>query len=294
MTKFKLQNHHKGMLWIILSVFCFTVVNAVIKETTARYPLNEIVFFRFFFAIIPTALILFRTHGRSGFVIKKPTFQILRALFGVVGLSTMFYSFGHMPLADSMAISFSVTLFAVIFALPILKERPTQKHLLAVLLGFAGVIFIAKPTGHVWSIAAVCGIVGAAMDSITLTTGRKLALNHVTPEQTSFFFCIVATIVSALTLPFSGVIPQGTDWAMLFLLGFGGGVAQYCITKGFAMAPAAVAAPMIYTASVWSVLIGYIFWSEVPLVTTFVGMGMIIAGGVYIGYLQSRKATAIK
>jgi drug/metabolite transporter (DMT)-like permease len=205
----------------------------------------------------------------------------------------MFYSFGHMPLADAMAISFSVTLFSVIFALPILKERPTQKHLFAVLLGFAGVLFIAKPTGNVWSIAALCGILGAAMDSITLTTGRKLALRQVTAEQTSFYFCIVATIASAVTLPFSGVMPCGIDWAMLFLLGFGGGVGQYCITKGFAMAPAAVGAPMIYTASVWSVLIGYIFWDEVPILTTIIGMSMIIAGGIYIGYLQSSKKTAL-
>ena len=293
MSLFPLKNHHKGMLWIVLAVFCFTMVNAVIKGTAARYPINEIVFFRFLFALIPTALILYRAEQAKGFYIKEPSFQILRALFGTLGLASMFYSFGHMPLADSMSISFSVTLFSVLFAMPILNERPTQKHLLAVLLGFAGVLFIAKPTGNVWSLAAMCGILGAAMDSITLTTGRKLALRKVTPEQTSFFFCVVATLFSAFTLPFSGVMPQGMDWSMLFLMGFGGGVGQYCITKGFAMAPAAVGAPMIYTASVWSVLIGYIFWTEIPVLTTFIGMAMIIAGGLYIGYLQASKKTAI-
>ena len=293
MRTFHLQSHHKGMLWIILAVFCFTVVNAVIKGTAAHYPINEIVFFRFLFALIPTALILHRVEGTKGFVIQEPIFQILRTLFGTLGLGIMFYSFGHMPLADSMAISFSVTLFSVIVALPILKERPSQKHLFAVLLGFAGVLFIAKPTGTVWSIAALCGMLGAAMDSITLTTGRKLALRHVQPEQTSFYFCVIATLAAACTLPFSGTMPQGADWMMLFLLGFGGGIGQYCITKGFAMAPAAVGAPMIYTASVWSVLIGYIFWEEVPVLTTLIGMGMIIGGGLYIGYLQSKKSTAL-
>ena len=293
MRKINLHSHQKGMLWIVLAIFLFTLVNALVKGTAARYPINELIFFRFAFALIPTAIILYRVEGSAGFAIKEPTFQILRALFCAVGIGVIFYSFGHMPLADAMAINFSVTLFAVIFALPILKERPTPKHLFAVLLGFAGVLFIAKPTGNVWSIAALCGILGAAMDSITLTTGRKLALRQVTAEQTSFYICVVTTIAAGLTLPFSGVMPHGTDWAMLFFLGFGGGLGQYCITKGFAMAPAAVGAPMIYTASVWSVLLGYIFWEEVPGVTTLVGMGLIIAGGVYIAYLQSNKATAL-
>ncbi len=293
MSLLPLKNHHKGMLWIIFSVFCLTISNAVIKGTAGRYPVNEILFFRFLVAMIPSAMLLYHFEKSKGFCIKEPMFQTIRSLFGTLGLGIMFYSFGHMPLADSIAISLSVTLFSVVFSIPILKERPTKKHFLAILFGFVGVLFIAKPTGNVWSLAALCGILGAAMDAITLTTGRKLALRNVSPEQTSFFFCIGAVLLSALSLPFSGIMPEGNDWYTLFFMGLAGGIGQYCLNKGFAMAPAAVAGPMIYTASVWSVLFGYIFWSEIPVLTTIMGTSMIIVGGLYIAYLQSNSKTSI-
>lgn len=293
MARFQLKDHQKGMIWMIFALFCFSLLNATIKGTAPRYPINEILFFRFVFSLIPLGFILHKSEGKAGFMIKRPTFQILRAGIGTCGLALLFYAFGHMPLADSMAISFSTTLFAILFARPLLKEIPTARHLAATFLGFAGVLFVAKPTGNVWSLAALCGICGAAVDSAVLTTGRKLSLSHVSPEQNSFYFSLVATALSGISLFFSGVIPLIEDWPFLFFLGFGGGVAQYAITKGFALAPAAVAAPMIYTASLWSILFGYLFWDEIPSETTLFGLSLIIAAGLYIGYLQTKKTTAM-
>jgi drug/metabolite transporter (DMT)-like permease len=294
MKRLKITKHQLGMLYIILSAFVFTLVNALIKGTAARYPINEIVFFRFFFALIPTGFILYKVHGVSGFKIQKIPFQTLRATLGTLGLGCMFYAFGHMPLADSIAISFSITLFSVIVALPILNERPTQKHLIAILVGFAGILSIANPTGNVFTMIAFVCVVGSFIDSIILTTGRKLTLENVSAEQISFFFGVVASILAGVSLLFWGVMPSSTsDFISLVFMGVGGGLAQYLMAKGFALAPMAVAAPMIYTASVWSIILGFAFWGEIPGFASIIGMTLIIASGLYITFLESKKSTAM-
>jgi drug/metabolite transporter (DMT)-like permease len=294
MKRLKITKHQLGMLYIILSAFVFTLVNALIKGTAERYPINEIVFFRFFFALIPTSIILYKVQGMSGFKIQKLPFQTLRAVLGTVGLGCMFYAFGHMPLADSMAISFSITLFSVIVALPILKERPTQKHLMAIFVGFVGILSIANPTGSVFTMIAMLCVVGAFIDSIILTTGRKLTLENISAEQVSFFFGVIASLLSGISLVFWGVMPSSiSDFISLVLMGVGGGLAQYLMAKGFALAPMAVGAPMIYTASVWSIILGFAFWGEIPGFTSVIGMILIIASGLYITYLESTKSTAM-
>ena len=294
MKKLIITKHQLGMLYVILSAFVFTLVNALIKGTAERYPINEIVFFRFFFALIPTGIILYKIQGVSGFKIQRLSFQTARAALGTVGLGCMFYAFGHMPLADSIAISFSITLFSVIVALPILNEKPTQKHLIAIFVGFAGILSIANPTGNVFTMVALLCVVGAFVDSIVLTTGRKLTLENVSAEQMSFFFGVIASIMAGISLVFWGVMPSSaSDFISLALMGVGGGLAQYFMAKGFALAPMAVASPMIYTASIWSIILGFAFWGEMPGITSFVGMILIIASGLYITYLESQKSMAM-
>ncbi|MBN9565743.1 MAG: DMT family transporter [Alphaproteobacteria bacterium] len=294
MKRLNITKHQVGMLYVVMSVFVFSLVNALIKGTAARYPVNEVVFFRFFFSLIPTGIILYKMEGISGFKFKKLPLQTFRAAFGTLGLTCLFYAFGHMPLADAIAISFSVTLFSVIVALPILKERPTQKHLIAILAGFSGILFIANPTGNVFTGVALLCIIGAFIDSITLTTGRKLTLEKVSAEQISFFFGIVASILAGISLLFWGVMPSSiSDLISLMCMGLGGGFGQYFMAKGFALAPTAVAAPMIYTASVWSIILGFAFWGEIPGFMSIIGMTLIVGSGLYISFLESKKATAV-
>lgn len=279
------------MLYIVASVFIFTLVNALIKDTASRYPITQVIFFRFFFALIPTAWLLYRAEGAKGFQFKAPVFQLNRALFGTVGLGFLFYSFANMPLADSIAISFSVSLFSTLVAIPILKEKPTKNHLLAVVIGFTGVLFIAKPSGHLLNIVALFCVLGAFIDSITLTTGRLLTLRSVSSEQISFGHSVVAAAASGIMMLFWGVMPHFQDFLLLTLMGLGGGFGQYFMTKGFSFAPAAVAAPMIYTAMIWSIIIGYLFWSEIPVFSSIIGMTIIIMSGLYIAYLESKRTS---
>lgn len=283
----------KGMLYVVAAVFIFSVVNALIKECSARYPINEIVFFRFLPSLIPTAIILYLQEGSRGFRPTAWKFQTLRAISGTFGLGCMFYSFGHMPLADAIAITFSSILFSILVAFPLLKEKPTPRHIVAVLIGFMGVLLIARPSGHVLNIVAIIAVLGAAIDSVTMTTGRKLCLEGASAADIAFYYGVVASVVAGVTLPFWYVMPSLEDFCLLTLMGIGGGIGQYFIAMGFARAPTAIAAPMIYTSMVWSLLFGYAFWGEIPALISIVGISLIIIGGLYIGYLESRGKRAI-
>jgi len=282
------MNQRAGIIYMLLAMLTFTLVNALIKGTIVRYPVNEIVFFRFFFSLLPCALIVWIQEGRQGFIFHKPLFQVARGCLGTVALTFMFYSFGALPLADAMAITFSGALFTVIFSIPILKEHPRFAQWMAILCGFVGVLIIAKPTGNIGYTAALAAVIGAALDAVSMASGRLLT-RTISPGNMAFYFAVVATLVSGSSLMYNGIMPLPGDWLPLAFMGIGGGVAQYFIAKAYALAPTAAVAPMIYSAAIWSILVGYIVWGDLPDWQTLIGMGIVIASGCYVAIKGSPK-----
>lgn len=285
-----------GILYMLAAMLTFTIVNALIKGTVSRYPINEIVFFRFAFALVPCALIVAMSEGRRGFVFQQPLFQIFRGCLGTIALGFMFYSFGGLPLADAMAIMFSGALFSVVIAIPILREFPSIDRWIAILVGFLGVLIIANPSGNVAFGAALAALVGACLDAFSMVSGRYLTRGvhakaakspGLSPSNVAFYFAVVAAVASGASLFYNGIMPLDDDWWALMFMGLGGGVAQYFIAKAYTLAPTATVAPMIYSSAIWSTLVGYAVWGDFPSVQTLLGMAIVVSCGIYIA-IKSR------
>ncbi len=283
-----MQNQEKkfvGLGLMTLSTLLFSLVNVSVKDVTATYPIPMVVFFRFFFALLPC---LFLVRGDLRFFIRHPKrfpLILLTALGTFLGLWALFLALHLLPLADATALTFSSTFFVTILSVPILKEHVGIHRWLAVALGFGGVLIMANPTGNIFQIGALFAIGFALASALMQITARLLTKTSKSGEIV-FYISYYATLMSLVALPFAWVTPTTGDLMKLILMGIGGGIGQLFLTHAHRFAPAVVISPVFYTMLIWSSLFGYFIWDERPASTIWLGSGIIILAGLYIIYRE--------
>lgn len=281
----------RGIFFILLAMFTFSVLNAIIKDTVVQYPPIQLVFFRCFFAIFPAGLMILM---RQRWVLPSRQdwkIHIKRALLLSIGLSCLFFGIGQLPLSNSMALYFSSTLFLVLLSYPILKEKISIIQGIAVGIGFLGVLIIAKPEGNVFQWGALFVILGAFMESAYNLLGRLLSSSY-DSFMLTFLGSLLPACVALLALPFVWVMPSWEGWIALIFLGLGGGLGQLCVTFAYYHAPAGILAPMIYSAMIWSVMFDVILYGNWPTQTLILGCGIIIAAGLMIIFSERKPIKA--
>jgi drug/metabolite transporter (DMT)-like permease len=290
-----LESNHlstkRGILYILGAMLIFSILNAIVKDTTAKYDPIQLVFFRCLFATIPSLIFLVT---RGGWHRPNPTewkLHIVRAFLLSIGLSLLFLGIGMLPLSNSMALYFSSTLFLVILSYPILKEKVGLPQWGAVALGFIGVLIIAKPGGDVFHWGTLFVIMGAFMEAAFNLFGRMLSKTH-SSYLITFMGSLLPAIVLLFALPFVWVTPDFSGWIALISLGLGGGLGQLCVTFAYRHAPAGVIAPMIYSAIIWSILLDVILYQNWPTESLLFGCGIIITAGFMIVFVERQRKLA--
>jgi drug/metabolite transporter (DMT)-like permease len=291
MSEIQPTSAKRGILFILGAMLIFSLLNAIIKDTTAKYDPIQLVFFRCFFAAFPAGIFL---ALRGGWVIPRSSewkFHAARAFLLAIGLSVLFLGIGMLPLSNSMALYFSSTLFLVILSYPILREQVRAVQWGAVAIGFVGVLIIAKPGGDVFHWGTLFVIMGALMESAYNLYGRLLSSTN-----NSFMLTFLGSLLPAgvllFVLPFVWVTPDFGGWIALISLGLGGGLGQLCVTFAYRNASAGVLAPMIYSAMVWSVMLDIMLYSNWPTETLLFGCAIIILSGLMIVMIEKRRKLA--
>ncbi len=286
------ETHHpsakRGIFFIILGMLIFSLLNAIVKDTTSHYGPIQLAFFRCFFATIPAGVLL---TLRSQWALPTPTqwkIHFKRAFLLAIGLSILFIGISKLPLSNSMALYFSSTLFLVLLSYPILHEKIGFIQAISVVVGFIGVIIIAKPTGDVFHWGAIFLVSGAFMESAYNLYGRLLSSSYNTFMLT-FLGSLLPALVILVVLPFVWTTPDFEGWIALICLGLGGGLGQLCVTYAYTHAPAGVLAPMLYSAILWSVILDILLYKTWPTQSLMLGCGIIIASGLMIVSSESRR-----
>lgn len=279
------QHTFFGAFLMALGVLIFTSVNVIVKEATTTYPLFQLVFFRFFFSLFPCLFLLKKAGGVSALKTDDLKIHLFSGVIGVGGLYCLFQSFASLPLADATALTYASILFVSLLSVPLLKEKVGLPRWVAVLIGFAGVLLMTKPSGQVLQTGVLFGLSFALIDGLVVILARLLTQRN-DPACIVFYFVLTATIVSACFLPFGHwETPHSLlHWGLLCLLGLGGGMGQICLTHAVRYAPATVIAPVGYTSFFWSVLFGLLVWGDFPSLEIWMGCGVLILCGLFITF----------
>jgi drug/metabolite transporter (DMT)-like permease len=280
------EEMRRGFAFVISSVLVFAVVNAIVKWLVVRYSVVEIICFRSSFALLP-CLVLIATHG-GWRVLRTHRLRehVTRAALQFVSMMCIFTAFGMMPLADAVAITFSSPLFLTVLSIPLLGEQVRIHRWSAVVLGFVGVLIILPPGAGLLQGGAILALINATMNAFLTIAVRRMSVTEASTALV-FYQTLVTAVIALVLLPFFWVTPSLADLGLLAAAGLLSGTAQYWWTQAYRFLPAAVAAPFSYTSMVWSLILGYALWGDIPTAPVLYGAVIVIASGLYILYRET-------
>jgi len=285
-----LSGNSRGALWMVASGLGFSIMAVGIKLVGHRLDNFQIAFFRVvigFIAILP-------------FIAGAPLAQLktrhlhvhaVRGVFGLAAMYCSYYAIARMPLADYTALSFTKPLFAVLLAVLILGEAVRWRRWTATALGFVGVLVMVRPGAGALQPAALAALADAFSIAFLITLVKRLPPQE-TPLGMLFYFGVFATVLAAGPAIYYWQWPTAYEWLLLIGVGALGALAQSFWIRSFRAGDASVVAPFDYLRLPIAATIGFIGFSELPTLWTFVGAGVIVASTLYIAHREARAARA--
>jgi len=276
-----MQQKHKGLLWILIWCLTFTCGVSTSKFLSAstsnfglfcvRY-LSGMMFFMPF--LLPKLAQLSKVKSSIWLHLARA------ACIGVSSLLT-YQTYRNLPLAIATSIGFTGPLLAASLGMFLLKEKPTPAKIIALTLGYTGVLFIVQPTYAPLNIYILTGLGSCILAGLANTLARKLSQRDP---------ALMIMLTSTLTLGCIGLIGFFTlsetlnnhDLKLLLLVGLFGSFSQFAYIKAVSHAEVSFVAPFEYTRLLIAVPIGYFVFTEVVNQGQIFGMLLIVVGSLYL------------
>ncbi len=282
---------HRPALAVALklsALVLFTVMSALVKALSDDFPPGEMVFFRSLFAIpVIIAWLSWRGELTQGFIVKKPMGHFWRGVLGTSAMGLTFTGLSLLPLPEVTAIGYATPIFTLILAAIMLGERIRMIRIGAVALGLVGVLIMIWP--RLGSGTAETAAMIGALCVLAATVARAFVQIHIRqlvqvdhPAAIVFYFSLTATLLSSLSVFWGWVVPSWEQAALLVTMGLIGGVAQILVTSSYKFGQASMLAPYDYTTMLFAILIGYIWFDELPTLVMLGGAALVIAGNVVV------------
>lgn len=272
-----------GIICIILSAFCFAFMSVFVR-LSGDLPTIQKTFFRNFIALFFALLILKKEHipFRTAHKNNRPVIFV-RALAGTIGMLFNFYAIDHMVLSDASMLNKMSPFFVIIFSFIFLKERLTAFQAITVICAFIGSLFIIKPSfSNVEFFPALIGFLGGMGAGLAYTCVRYLGQHG---EKGAYIVAYFSAFSCIFCLPFmiADFHPMSLS-QLLCLLGAGAAAAggQFTITTAYTYAPAREISVYDYSQLIFTTILGYVLFGDVPDRWSFFGYAVIILMAVLV------------
>jgi len=280
------MNKSKGILYISLSAFFFSLM-AVAVKATPNIPVVEKIFFRNMIGLVP---ILMNTyHSRTSLKPNNTKLILLRSTFGLIGIFAYYTALSLLSLSDAVIMNKLSPFFVLIFSALFLKEKIKGKQVYALILAVTGALFVIRPSFDLTVIPALIGLSSAIFAGAAYTTVRKLSE---TDEAIVivFYFSLITTLITipVMLITKNFVIPTGLEALLLVLIGLAAVTAQIFMTSAYRYAPAGELAIYTYSNIIFSIIFSIVIWSDFPDLYSLIGATLIVSGG-YINYRVKKK-----
>jgi len=278
-----------GIGFDLIAVLCFSLVDVTAKWLGQDYPALQIVFFRYFFGLLPVAVFVWRSGGLASLRTRRLPLHVVRASLLFIALSLFFEALQRLPLADAIAVAFTAPLFVTALAGPVLGEAVDARRWGAVALGFLGALIMVQPGSATFRPDALLVLGSAFAFSLLVTLTRRM-----TRTETNVALLTYSTLFAgAWSLPFLPFVwqpPAGEDIGPFVLIGLVGGVAAFFVIQGYRHAPVSVLAPFDYTALIWGAFFGWLIWRDEPALEIWIGAAIVAGSGIYIARHEAGAA----
>ncbi len=287
----------RGILWMIACCFAGTVMVGIVRYLSeSNMHFYEIIFYRCLFGTI-----LFSSwFAKSGFSALKTTQMskhILRAVIGFIGMALLFYCITVMELALITSITFALPLITAVLAVFIYGEKLGIKRSLALIVGFIGVLIVVRPGTTEFDIHSILVLIATFFWAWVYIIIKNLSKTE-TPKLIAFYTTAWWTLMSLpLAIWFGeGGLPTGEQFMWLIALGIASNAVQLSMSHAISATDFYVIMPFEFTRLIFVILMGAIFFNEIPDSETIIGGAIIMASATYSAYrdvVKKRETTVI-
>jgi S-adenosylmethionine uptake transporter len=283
----RLRSYFIGISWFILSLISSSINDVISKYAGLRLHSYEITFFRFMFGTI-TLVPFILYYGKDTLKTSRPMVHFMRGLLLFLGIAGWTYGLSIAPVTTGTVITFTIPLFVLILGVFFLSENIIWERWVVTIVALIGIVITLDPKAddfnpHVLVFVAAC-VLFAILDIIN----KKFVV-----KETMISMLFYTAIVTALlALPFAlqhWVTPTLEELLLLFALGMSANLILFFILKAFSSADATALAPYRYLELIFSALIAYIVFGELPTTATFYGALIIIPSTLFIIYSEKRE-----
>ena len=214
---------------------------------------------------------------------------LLRSVTGTVGILGNFYAVDHLILSDATMLNKMAPFFTLIFSFLFLKEKIRPKVALIVIGAFIGSLFVIKPTFQNANLgASIIGFIGGLGAGSAYTCVRALGKRGVSGPVVVLFFSVFSCLVTVPYMIFSFVPMAPMQLVTLLLAGLAAAGGQFSITAAYRYAPAREISVYDYSQVIFTALLGWFVFSQIPDVLSIIGYTIIILMALLM-FLSERK-----
>ena len=290
-----MPSHIRAILICLLAYLCFDLMGVHVRILSAHYSPQELSVYRNVLGVLPTIVLLAYTRELSfnlgSYKIKQWKLAFLRGLFVAIAQLMFYVAIANLELATVSALGQTTSIFVVLIAIIIYREKVGVWRWGSIILGFIGAILIVRPGSDVFSWTALMPIGAAffyASSMVTLRSFYKSISSAVLYLYSASSAALCAIILAIITTDFTP-IQSFKDLVLIFSMSICGGYGVIFLMFAFRNAPAAVLAPFSYFGIITAFLFGWLIFDEFPINTLFPGILLIIFAGLTILWREQKQ-----
>ena len=279
----------QAAIWMTGTIVSFSAMAVSGREISFELDTFEIMMYRSIIGLIIVLLLakLFKTHQEI--TTQNLSLHFYRNLSHFTGQNLWFYALTLIPFAQLFAFEFSVPLWVMLAAPFLLGERLTNIRIISILVGFIGILIVTRP----WLAGLAPGIIPAALCAIGFACSvifTKQLTQKVSITCILFWLTSMQLLMAVICAGYDGDIslPSSSNFIWIIIIGIGGLLAHFCITKALQLAPATVVTPIDFCRLPVIAAIGYVFYNE-ALDIFIIGGAIIIFIANYINIWSETK-----
>jgi len=279
----------QAAIWMTGTIVSFSAMAVSGREISFELDTFEIMMYRSIIGLIIVLLLakLFKTHREIN--TQNLSLHFYRNISHFTGQNLWFYALTLIPFAQLFAFEFSVPLWVMLAAPFLLGERLTNIRIISILVGFIGILIVTRP----WLAGLAPGIIPAALCAIGFACSvifTKQLTQKVSITCILFWLTSMQLLMAVICAGYDGDIslPSSSNFIWIIIIGIGGLLAHFCITKALQLAPATVVTPIDFCRLPVIAAIGYVFYNE-ALDIFIIGGAIIIFIANYINIWSETK-----
>jgi drug/metabolite transporter (DMT)-like permease len=258
--------------------FCVAMVGTLAKVSGQYTSTGVLLLFQnliCFLFIVPVAM----RDGWSALRTHKIGLHILRAAMGTACWYALFFAITQIPLANATLLTYSAPLWMPLVAWVATRQRVAKATWLGAAIGFVGVLLVLQPQGKGFNVGELSALAGALFLAVAMMSVRWLGATE-PMLRVLFYYFLLSTVMSVPIAVFDWRPIPAAAWVWLIALGFAQLSSQILIVVAYRYASAEKVGAFIYSVIVFTALIDWIVWGHRPTLFTYLGMALVIGGGL--------------